>query len=100
MNTKLNTKHNNNTKLYNALGTVIYVAIVAMGKHEDYYENSIFCSTDKTKVEKWVNRLNKIIEDNTERIKKYNDYTKEQPYWYDYINWEFPLALIREIPIR
>ena len=79
---------------------VVYVAIVAMGSPEDYIENSIFCSTDKKKVEDWVNRLNKIIDDNTERIKKYDDYEKEKPYWYDYINWESPLAIMREIPIR
>jgi len=92
MNTKLDMKHDS--------GIVVYIAIIAMGKYEDYIENNIFCSIDKTKVENWVNRLNKIIEDNTERIKKYDNYTKEQPFWGDYIYWENPVAIMQEVPIR
>ena len=92
MNNKFNIKYKNNT--------CMYVAVVITGTNEYVNENNIFCSLDKTTVETWVNRLNKIIKDNTERIKKYYNYTKEPPYWYDYINYENPIAILREIPIR
>ena len=100
MDTNIDKKHDSITELYAVLGTVVYVATIGIGSYGEYRENSIFCSTDKEKVEKWVNRLNKIIEDNTERIKKYECCEKEQPFWYDYINWESPNALMREIPVR
>jgi len=78
---------------------VVYVAIVTTGSYEDYTENSIFCSTDKKKVKDWVKKLNKIIDNNIDRIKNYI-IDDNLPYWYDYLKWEYPSAIMREIPIR
>lgn len=79
---------------------IMYVAILTMGDSVDYRESNVFCSVDKNKVENWVNRFNNIINNNRERINKYECCEEEQPFWYDYIKWENPYAIMEEIPIR
>lgn len=60
----------------------IYVAISCSGQYEDYHETFIFASFDKNKVETYVNRFNKIANDNYDRISKYGN---ENCFMYDAI---------------
>lgn len=81
----------------------MYVAVIATGSYEDYQEDNVFCSTDKDKVEKWVNRFNKIVEDNEGRIRERVDKQADNepwPFWYRFIFWDGACAVIHKIPIR
>lgn len=79
----------------------MYVAVIATGSHEDYQEDNVFCSTDKDKVEKWVDRFNKIVEDNEERIReRVKEQDEPYPFWYGFIFWDGAYAEIHKIPIR
>ena len=78
----------------------IYVAMIATGRYDDYYETPVFASEDESKVNNWVERFNKIIKDNRERIVSYKDNLDEQPFWFDCVMWESPRALMAGIPIR
>lgn len=79
---------------------VVYMAILGTGTYDDYNEQIIFCSFNKLKVKNWVNRFNRIIENNSERILDYNVLDGKEPLWYEYIKWEEPQALIRNAPIK
>ena len=80
--------------------THIYVAMITSGSYDDYTENTIFCSMNKDKVEKWVNRFNNIITNNEKRIKEYECCENEPPFWYDFVSWDYPIAVMNKIPIR
>lgn len=79
---------------------MMYIASIGKGDYDDYREEDIFCSKDKDKVKKWVNKFNRIIKDNEERISKYNYKSDKVPFWYGFIKWEYPTAFIKEVPIR
>ena len=79
---------------------IIYIAILGAGTYDDYAEQVIFCSFNKLKVKNWVNRFNRIIENNRDRIESYSVLNGKEPFWYEYIKWEMPRALLQEAPIR
>ena len=77
---------------------IIYVASIATGEYDDYDENDVFCSFDKLKVEKWINKFNNIITNNKNRISEFdNDNDDKTPYLYEYIINREPSALMKEI---
>ena len=79
---------------------IIYIAALGAGTYEDYAERAIFCSFDKLKVKNWVNQFNRIIENNRDKIESYSVLDGEEPFWYEYIKWEMPKAILRKAPIR
>ena len=81
----------------------IYIAVIGQGEYGDYYESEIFASFDKDKVEKWVSKFNKIVEDNRDRICSHyddGDYNKNDLFWYDYISYSRPIAIITTVEFR
>ena len=80
----------------------IHLAIIAMGHYEDYKETIVFSSKDEVKVQLWVDRFNKIIADNKDRMAKFvfeDDYIHE-PLWYWEILYESPSAKTKEVELR
>lgn len=81
----------------------IYVAIIGSGGWEDYSESEVFASFDKDKVEKWVGRFNKIVEDNRDRIIScYDDdnYDKPSLFWHDFIAYSKPIASAKSVKFK
>lgn len=84
---------------------IAYLVYVRIGDtYDGFYLDHKFITLDKTKAEIWINRFNKIIEDNKLRFESYyeseNDYHKMPLFWLDYILEEKPFAYIKEIEIR
>ena len=84
---------------------IMYVAVIATGSYDDYHESNEFCSLDKTLVQNWVNRYNRIVKDNERRSHLYFEYDKfneevKPPYLAFFLHYEDPKATVREIPIR
>ena len=103
--TKKNEATNNSKPMaYDTLlCTVIYLVNVCSGQYEVYTEREIFATADKERAEKWRDKYNRIIDNNKERIKHYYDdgnYEKEQPFWYDKINYDSPMARVIEVKWR
>jgi hypothetical protein len=80
----------------------LYIVIVAKGSYEDYYEESKFATLDKKKAELWVEKFNRIIDDNKERLQKaaYSDEEHINYFWWDYVGWDTPMASFSEIEFR
>jgi hypothetical protein len=74
----------------------IYTATLTQGRYEDYYETIIFATFDKNKAEAWVDRFNRIIKENEERI--FN--SDEDYFWNNFIRWENPIAIVQEFEVR
>ena len=79
----------------------IYLVIIVTGDSHDYIYHSHFATTDRDLALEWIDRFNKIIEDNEERIIKYDiDLNDNTPFWHDYITYDKPMAMLEEIKIR
>ena len=82
----------------------IYIACVTYGEYIDYYEIDIFASEDKEKVEKWINRYNKIIVENCDRLNEismdYPDADLSDYFWHDIIMCHRPRAIIKTCELR
>ena len=80
----------------------LYLVVVATGSYDDYFENIKFATEDEEKALLWVSKFNKIIEENKDRINNYC-FTLEQekePFWYDFIQYYEPNALIRKTELK
>ena len=77
----------------------MYLVLVATGSYDDYNENPIFVTQDKKKALSWVNRYNKIIKDNTDRINRFK-FKKKEPFCYWLIQYEQPVAIVKEVELR
>ena len=76
---------------------IMYTANIASGEYDDYRENTIFCSENLEQVIKWVDKFNRIISDNRDRIMKSDNYDF---FGYSFIKYQDPSAFKGEIPIR
>ena len=75
---------------------MIYAAIIISGGWDGFSENYVFVSFNKNKVENWCKRFNKIISDNTDRIENKKTYC----FWHDFIKYEHPEAVLKELELR
>lgn len=83
------------------MAETLYIVKIATGQCEDYYEAFQFATTSKGKAERWVERFNKIIDDNRERITDSElDSDYNSLFWHNYIVYEEPAALIEETELR
>ena len=84
--------------------SVIYLVKVGSGCYEDYVEHEIFATIDKDVAEKWRDRYNLIISNNTDRINSYYDddvyYDKPEPFWFNLISYDRPIAMAVEVELR
>jgi len=75
---------------------VAYLVSIRSGDIYDFGIENIFITKDYEKAEKWIEKFNKIIRDNQDRIENYyktdEDYMKEQPLWYERIYSNDPVA--------
>ena len=82
----------------------IYIVKIGTGSYDDYYEREEFACFDLEKAQKWVDRFNKIIDENRKRIQAfYSDpavYRSDQPFWHDFIKYEDPNAMLTRVDIR
>ena len=51
----------------------IYIAMYSKGRYEDYSEYIVFATYDKSKVIKWCDKFNRILEKWIEYYEKYED---------------------------
>ena len=77
----------------------MYLVMVATGSYDDYNESPIFITESKKKALLWVNRYNKIIKDNTDRINRF-EFKGEEPFWYWLIQYEQPTAIMKQVEHR
>lgn len=75
----------------------MYIAFIGSGTYEGYYESMIFASNDKNKVDNWVDRFNRIIRDNYDRVSECSD---NECFWYDLIIYERSMAFMRTVSVR
>jgi hypothetical protein len=84
--------------------TEIYIVKISTGSHDDYYESDEFACFDKEKAQIWVDRFNKIIDNNRIRINKFHSdpamYESDQPFWHDFIKYEEPNAVWTKVDIK
>ncbi|MDA3854968.1 MAG: hypothetical protein PF569_01820 [Candidatus Woesearchaeota archaeon] len=78
----------------------LYLAIVILGNCDDTYHHIVFGSLDKNKVEKWVNKFNKLITSNRARMHNFDIENEIVPFWYDMIMYESPFARIEENKLK
>ena len=87
---------------------IMYIVKVCMGECEDYTEYLKFVTENIEVAEKWVNRYNKIIKDNKERIQTISNKIHKTdfeeniitPLWFYDILYENPEAQIEKIQVR
>tara|TARA_R110000803_G_scaffold210269_1_gene281642 strand:+ start:46 stop:312 length:267 start_codon:yes stop_codon:yes gene_type:complete len=80
----------------------LYLVVVATGSYDDYFENIKFATEDEEKALLWVNKFNRILEENKDRLNNYC-FTKDQekePFWYDFVHYQEPNALIRKTELK
>ena len=78
---------------------LVYIAVIGSGEYEDYSETMVFCSFDKNIVQTWINRFNKIIEENEQRIK--SNYEKDiDCFWSSCVVYEYPVAFIDTVVMK
>jgi len=76
-----------------------YLITIVSGIPHETNTTDVFVTQDKAKAQKWVDRYNRIIDENTERIvQAYND--DRQCYQLDFIYYERPFAHFTEIDFR
>ncbi len=79
----------------------MYIVIVSTGRYDDHYENQQFVTNDKQIADIWVEKFNRIIDNNLERINSFDIMsTGSEPLWYDFIISEEPTAYTFEIEYR
>lgn len=80
----------------------MHLVTIATGSYDDYHESSIFVTDDKEKALLWVEKYNKIIKDNTDRIVNYvfKEEQEKEPFWYWLIAYEKPIAIVRQVEHR
>lgn len=82
-----------------------YIVTITTGSSWDRDTYNKFVTLDKEYADTWVEKFNRIIENNKERIDKfaetpefYNDET--QLFWAEYIHYQSPSARVEEIELR
>ena len=79
----------------------IYLAIEISGSYEDYREDVVFATEVESTADDWANRYNKLVLDNTDRIRSFEiKNLKPVPFLYWLIKWDEPSAKVIEIDIR
>ena len=80
----------------------MHLVMVATGSYDDYNESPIFVTENKEKALLWVEKYNKLIKDNTDRINNYvfKEQQEKEPFWYWLIQYEQPTAMIRKVEYR
>lgn len=86
-------------KNFSYVCTMIYAVEITEGMSHEIYSYIHFVTHDKALAERWVERFNKIIDDNRDRVTEaYN--RDEDCFWCDWIVYENPHAEVREIEYR
>jgi ABC-type Fe3+/spermidine/putrescine transport system ATPase subunit len=76
-----------------------YLITIVSGISHEINTDNVFVTQDKEKAQKWVDRYNRIIDENTERIEqKWND--GELCHHSYFIYYERPAAYFTEIDFR
>jgi len=84
----------------------IYVVHLGQGDISDYRFTAEFATHDKELAENWVNKYNRIVAENRDRICAYEfvdgdvPYGYWEPYCYNLIKYNEPEAMYRTIKIR
>lgn len=82
---------------------VAYLVMVCTGEYEDYQEDHKFVTTNKFEADKWACKFNKIICNNTKRIKESvsnGRFAMEDRLWDEFIYYGHPYAKVIEIELR
>jgi len=82
---------------------VMYLVKICSGMYEDYTEQNIFVTRDKDKAKKWVDRYNRIVDENVDRIQTYyddGDYDKPELYCYWILAYDNPNSIIEKLKVR
>ena len=82
---------------------MINLVIVISGECDDHDKSVMFATFDDNKANTWVKKFNRIIDNNKDRMQNYHsdgNYDKEEPYWYDYILWYKPMAIVNQVPLK
>lgn len=80
----------------------LYLVVVATGSYDDYFEKIKFATEDEEKALLWVNKFNRILAENKDRLNNYC-FTKNQekePFWYGFVHYQEPNALIRKTELK
>ena len=82
--------------------TKLYTAIIAVGEHDDYYEQHVFSSINESMVDDWIERYNSIVGKIEDEIKRNSDLGIDYPnrHNFEYIDFNEPKAIKRESELR
>ena len=81
----------------------MYLVEIDGEEYEDSYDFQVFVTDNKFKAILWVNKFNRIMEANIDRIQSFyndNDYTKREPYLWSSLSSDKPTASYRGIEYR
>lgn len=80
----------------------IHLVVIATGAWDDYKETVLFATKDKDKATKWVEKFHSLIDRHVDRIENYP--TKKTrfalPFWYEFIKYQVPSAIVVTTEIR
>lgn len=80
-----------------------YAVFIGSGQYDDYHAFLQFVTFSEKKAENWVDKYNKIVEDNFERLLNFNDnsdYAKKLPFCHDMIVYEKAHAFFEKTKLR
>lgn len=78
----------------------LYLITITTSLWGDIWIIPHFATLDKEKAEKWVERFNRIVEDNRERLNNFDlNSSDNTPFWHDYILYENPWSSLKEIKL-
>lgn len=80
----------------------MHLVLLATGSYDDYTENVIFVTNNKEKALLWVEKHNRLIKENDDRLRDYvfKEGQQKDPFWYDYIVYYEPVAILRTVEYR
>lgn len=81
----------------------MYVVKIGFGEGCDFVEGIEFITKDEEKAVDWVNRYNRIIQDNKQRMIDFENKAEDNdvfPLWYDLILYTEPIARVEEVDYR
>lgn len=89
---------------------ILYLVTLCTGRYDDYFQEVLWTTTDVTKAEKYVDRFNSIVKNNTlrvtERIKQAREnggyYSEEyiEGFWESYLYYDYPMMKINTIKLK
>lgn len=82
---------------------VAYLVSIRFGDIYDFGIENAFITKDYEKAEKWIEKFNKIVQNNYDRINHYYDddiFHKTPPLWFEKIYSNEPVARLEEIEFR